>query len=145
MKVHRDEHGKFREITIGNTVPQFDTTPLITLFFSSSRWWESLETTCRWHLDSRIPPTLSQLNQVFHLWRQLGIPVDPDPQSVISPKASSHLLDDSSKLETFPASTSPMLRQSSRSYRPPQRFIKEMWTWTLTMKFFIVAIDWLYI
>ena len=61
---------------------------------------------------------------------ETATPVDPDPQPVISPETSSHLSDDSAQLETTPASTRPtcMLCRSSRSHRPPQRLIEEMWT-----------------
>ena len=80
-----------------------------------------------WMTSCKTTHTLSQLNQVFHPWRQQP-PVDPDPQPVIPPEISSHPPDDSAQLETTPASTSPMLRRPSRShmYRPPQRLIKEM-------------------
>ena len=35
---------------------------------------------------------------------EIATPVDPDPQTVIAPKTSSHPPDDSAKLETTPAS-----------------------------------------
>ena len=57
---------------------------------------------------------------------ETATPVVPDPQLVISPETSSHPPDNSAQLETTPASTSPVLRRSSHSHRPPQRLIEEM-------------------
>ena len=57
---------------------------------------------------------------------ETATPLVPDPQPVISSETSSHPPDNSVQLETTPASTSPVLRRSSRSHRPPQRLIEEM-------------------
>ena len=46
-------------------------------------------------------------------------PVVPDPQPVIAPETGSHPPYNSAELETTPASTSPVLRRSSCSHRPP--------------------------
>ena len=52
---------------------------------------------------------------------ETATPVVPEPQPVILPQTSSHPPDKSAQLET-----SPVLRLSSRSHRPPQRLIEEM-------------------
>ena len=57
---------------------------------------------------------------------ETATPVFPDPQPVIALETGSHPPDNSAQLETTPAYTSPVLRRSSCSHRPPQRLIEEM-------------------
>ena len=136
MKMYHDKHAKFQEIAIGNTVLARDHLP--------ERKWQprtviqhpSLHS-CRVHLDDgrvwrrHVDDVLQ--NNSHSKPVESGVPsletatsVDSDPQPVISTETSSHPPDDSAQLETTPASTSPMLRRSSRSHRPPRRLIQEM-------------------
>ena len=124
--MHHDKHAKFREITIGDTVLAHD-------HLSKQKWQPGTVVqhpsshSCRVHLDDVLQ------NNSHSKLVESGVPsletatsVDPDPQPVISTETSSHPPDDSAQLGTTPASTSPMLRRSSRSQRPPQRLIQEM-------------------
>lgn len=134
--MHHDKHAKFREITIGDTVLAHDQ-------LSKQKWQPGTVVlhpsshSCRVHLDDgrvwrgHVDDVLQ--NNSHSKLVESGVPsletatsVDPDPQPVISTETSSHPPDDSAQLGTTPASTSPMLRRSSRSQRPPQRLIQEM-------------------
>ena len=57
---------------------------------------------------------------------ETATPVFPIPQPIIAPETGSHPPDNSAQLETTPTSSSPVLRRSSRSDRPPQRLIGEI-------------------
>ena len=57
---------------------------------------------------------------------ETATPVVLIPQPIIAPETGSHPPDNSAQLETTPISSSPVLRRSSRSHRPPQRLIEEM-------------------
>ena len=136
MKMHHDQHAKFREIAVGDTVLARD-------HLSGQKWQPGTVVqhpsshSCRVHLDdgrvwrrhvddilqnnSRSKATESGVPSL-----ETATPVVPDSQPVISPETSSHPPDNSAQLETTPASTSLVLRRSSRSHRPPQRLIEEM-------------------
>lgn len=136
MKMYHDKHAKFREIAIGDTDLARD-------HLSEQKWQPGTVVqhpsshSCRVQLDDgrvwrrHVDDVLQ--NNSHSKPVESGVPpletatsVDHDPQPVISTETSSHPPDDSAQLETTPASTSPMLRRSSRSHKPPQRFIQEM-------------------
>ena len=136
MKMHHDKHAKFREIAVCDIVLARD-------HLSGQKWQPGTVVqhpsshSCRVHLDDgrvwrRHVDDILQ-NNSHSKTAESGVPssetatpVVPEPQPVISPEISSHQPDNSAQLETTPASTSPVLRRSSRSHRPPQRLIEEM-------------------
>ena len=136
MKMHHDKHAKFREIAVGDSVLARD-------HLSRKKWQPGTivqhpsSHSCRVHLDDgrvwrRHVDDILQ-NNSHSKTAESGVPsletatpVVPDPQPAILPEISSHPPDNSAQLETTPASTSPVLRRSSRAHRPPQRLIEEM-------------------
>ena len=136
MKMHHDKHAKFREIAVGDSVLAHD-------HLSGKKWQPGTivqhpsSHSCRVHLDDgrvwrRHVDDILQ-NNSHSKTAESGVPsletaspVVPDPQPVTSPEISPHPPDNSAQLETTPASTSPVLRRSSRAHRPPQRLIEEM-------------------
>ena len=139
MKMHHDKHAKFREISVGDTVLARD-------HLSGQRWQPGIVAqdpsshSCQVHLDDgrvwrRHVGDILQ-NNSHSKTAESGVPsfetatpVVPDPQPVMAPETGLHPPDNSAQLEATPASTSPALRRSSRSHRPPQRLIEEKWFW----------------
>ena len=136
MKMHHDKHAKFREIAVGDTVLACD-------HLSGQRWQPGIVAqhpsshSCRVHLDDgrvwrrHVDDILqnnshSKTSESGVASLETATPVVPIPQPIIAPETSSHPPDNSAQLETTPTSSSPVLRRSSRSHRPPQRLIEEM-------------------